>query len=79
MLDLGASVTALFIAILIQQNVILQTINWPNVINSVFLILLVNSLVFTTTKSYTGIVRYTGVQDAVRIASAVAISSFIMN
>lgn len=78
MLDLGASVTALFIAILIQQNVILQTINWPNVINSVFLILLVNSLVFTTTKSYTGIVRYTGVQDAVRIASAVAISSFII-
>ena len=78
LLDLGASVTALFIAILIQQNVILQTINWPNVINSVFLILLVNSLVFTTTKSYTGIVRYTGVQDAVRIASAVAISSFII-
>ena len=78
LLDLGAAVTALFISILIQQNVILQTINWPNVINSVFLILLVNSLVFTTTKSYTGIVRYTGVQDAVRIASAVAISSFII-
>jgi FlaA1/EpsC-like NDP-sugar epimerase len=38
----------------------------------------VNSLVFTTTKSYTGIVRYTGVQDAVRIATAVAISSFII-
>ncbi len=78
LLDLGASLTALFIAILIQQNVILQTIHWPNVINSFFLILLVNSLVFTTTKSYTGIVRYTGVQDAVRIASAVAISSFII-
>ncbi len=78
LLDLGASLTALFIAILIQQNVILQTIHWPNLINSFFLILLVNSLVFTTTKSYTGIVRYTGVQDAVRIASAVAISSFII-
>jgi FlaA1/EpsC-like NDP-sugar epimerase len=38
----------------------------------------VNSLVFTTTKSYTGIVRYTGVQDAVRIAAAVAMSSFII-
>jgi FlaA1/EpsC-like NDP-sugar epimerase len=34
--------------------------------------------VFTTTKSYTGIVRYTGVQDAVRIAAAVAMSSFII-
>ncbi len=78
LLDLGATVTALFIAILIQQNVALRAINWDHVVNSIFLILLVNSLVFTTTKSYTGIVRYTGVQDAVRIAAAVAISSFII-
>ena len=78
LLDLGATVTALFIAILIQQNVILTAINWEHVINSILLILLVNSLVFTTTKSYTGIVRYTGVQDAVRIATAVAISSFVI-
>ncbi len=78
LLDLGATVTALFIAILIQQNVALRAINWDHVINSIFLILLINSLVFTTTKSYTGIVRYTGVQDAVRIAAAVSISSFII-
>ena len=78
LLDLGATLTALFIAILIQQNVALRAINWEHVVNSMFLILLVNCLVFTTTKSYTGIVRYTGVQDAVRIAGAVAISSFII-
>ena len=78
LLDLGATLTALFIAILIQQNVALRAINWDHVVNSMLLILLVNSLVFTTTKSYTGIVRYTGVQDAVRIAVAVAISSFIV-
>jgi FlaA1/EpsC-like NDP-sugar epimerase len=78
LLDLGATVTALFIAILIQQNVALRAMNWDHVVNSIFLILLINSLVFTTTKSYTGIVRYTGVQDAVRIAVAVAISSFII-
>jgi FlaA1/EpsC-like NDP-sugar epimerase len=78
LLDLGATVTALFIAILIQQNVALRAINWDHVVNSIFLILLINSLVFTTTKSYTGIVRYTGVQDAVRIAAAVATSSFII-
>ena len=78
MLDLGATLTALFIAILIQQNVALRAVNWEHVVNSMFLILLVNSLVFTSTKSYTGIVRYTGVQDAVRIAGAVAISSFII-
>ena len=78
LLDLGATVTALFIAILIQQNVSLAATNWVHVLNATFLILLVNALVFTTTKSYTGIVRYTGVQDAVRIAVAIGLSSFII-
>jgi FlaA1/EpsC-like NDP-sugar epimerase len=78
LLDLGATVTALFIAILIQQNVVFEVANWQHVLNASLLILLVNSLVFTLTKSYTGIVRYTGVQDALRIAIAVGLSSFII-
>jgi FlaA1/EpsC-like NDP-sugar epimerase len=71
-------VTALFIAILIQQNVSLAATNWEHMLNATFLILLVNALVFTSTKSYTGIVRYTGVQDALRIAIAVGMSSFVI-
>jgi FlaA1/EpsC-like NDP-sugar epimerase len=78
LLDLGATVTALFIAILIQQNVALAATNWSHVLNATFLMLLVNALVFSATKSYTGIVRYTGVQDALRIAIAVGLSSFII-
>ena len=78
LLDLGATVTALFIAILIQQNVSLAATNWQHMLNATLLMLLVNCLVFTTTKSYTGIVRYTGVQDALRIAIAVGLSSFII-
>jgi FlaA1/EpsC-like NDP-sugar epimerase len=78
LLDLGATVTALFIAILIQQNVSLAITNWSHVLNATFLMLLVNALVFSATKSYTGIVRYTGVQDALRIAIAVGLSSFII-
>ena len=78
LLDLCATVTALFIAILIQQNVALASTNWEHVLNATCLMLLVNALVFTTTKSYTGIVRYTGVQDALRISLAVGLSSFII-
>ena len=78
LLDLGATVTALFIAILIQQNVALAATNWSHVLNATFLMLLVNALVFSATKSYTGIVRYTGVQDAIRISIAVGLSSFII-
>ena len=77
-LDLGATATALFIAILIQKNVAVQAIDLENLINSILFILLINGLVFTTTKSHTGIVRYTGVQDAFRIGVAVALSSFII-
>ena len=77
-LDLGATATALFIAILIQKNVAVQAIDLENLVNSIFFILLINGLVFTTTKSHTGIVRYTGVQDAFRIGIAVALSSFII-
>jgi FlaA1/EpsC-like NDP-sugar epimerase len=78
LLDLGATVTALFIAILIQQNVALAATNWSHMLNATFLMLLVNALVFSATKSYTGIVRYTGVQDALRIVIAVGMSSFII-
>ena len=77
-LDLGATATALFIAILIQKNVAVQAIDLENLINSILFILLINGLVFTTTKSHTGIVRYTGVQDAFRIGVAIALSSFII-
>ena len=78
LLDLGASLLALFIAILIQYNVSVKLINWNNILNAMILITLINSLVFILTKSYTGIVRYTGVQDALRILLAISGSSFLI-
>lgn len=77
-LDLFLTAAALFLSILIQQNVALHAVNWDNAINSLLLVLLINSLVFMTTQSHTGIVRYTGVQDAIRIAVAVTISVFLL-
>ena len=78
LLDLGATLLALFIAILIQFNVTVKLVNWNNVINAMVLITLINSLVFIVTKSYTGIVRYTGVQDALKILLAIVSSSFLI-
>jgi hypothetical protein len=43
-LDLGATATALFIAILIQKNVAVQAIDLENLINSILFILLINGL-----------------------------------
>ena len=45
LLDLGATATALFIAILIQKNVAVQAIDLENLVNSIFFIFLINGYV----------------------------------
>ena len=40
--------------------------------------LIVNTLVFSTIKTYSGIVRYTGFQDAIRIAVSIFASTAIL-
>ena len=51
LIDLGATLLALFFAILIQYNVSTKILNWSNVINAMILITLINALVFIVTKS----------------------------
>jgi len=42
------------------------------------LLLIINVLVFASVKTYSGIVRYTGMQDAVRIAVSIAMSTVLL-
>ena len=46
LIDLLATLLALFIAILIQYNVTVKLVNWSNVVNAMVLITLINALVF---------------------------------
>jgi FlaA1/EpsC-like NDP-sugar epimerase len=68
LIDIGATLFSYLLAIAIRQNLTLIGVDWAVVINSVGLILIINTLVFNAIKTYSGIVRYTGLQDAVRIA-----------
>ena len=77
-LDIGATLFSLFLAIAIKQNLTLIGISWEAVLNTFVLVLITNALVFTSIKTYSGIVRYTGIQDAFRISISVLGSAAIL-
>ncbi len=77
-IDLGVTTTALLLAFIVKQNLTLVGVNWESLFTTVAIMLIVNAFVFTTIKTYAGIVRYTGMQDALRIAVSVFASSVVL-
>ena len=78
LLDLTVTQVCLFFAILIKLNLTFTGINWESVVNTVLLIGIINILVFTSVRTYAGIVRFTGFQDAYRIAFSVFLSAALL-
>jgi len=78
LLDLSVTKLSLFLAIVIKQNLSLIGVGWKPLINTLLIMGIVNAIVFTSLKTFAGIVRYTGLQDAIRIAISVLISSGIL-
>jgi len=77
-LDIGGTLFSLFLAIAIKQNLTLVGLSWEAVLNTFILVFITNALVFTSIKTYAGIVRYTGIQDAFRISISVIGSAAIL-
>jgi len=77
-IDLGVTTTALLLAFIVKQNLTLVGVNLESLFTTVAIMLIVNAFVFTTIKTYAGIVRYTGMQDALRIAVSVLASSVVL-
>ena len=77
-LDIGGTLFSLFLAIAVKQNLTLLGLSWEAVLNTFILVFITNALVFTSIKTYSGIVRYTGIQDAFRISISVIGSSAIL-
>ena len=78
LLDIVGTLFSYLLAVAIKQNLTLVGIQWGAVLNTSLLILIANTLVFTSIKTYSGIVRYTGFQDAVRIAASIFVSSLLL-
>lgn len=78
MLDMFFCSVAIFLAFLIRNNLVLHSIEWPVVSNTMILAGLINALVFISFRTYRGIVRYTGIQDALRVFVSIVISSLAL-
>ncbi|MEN9950966.1 MAG: hypothetical protein RLY85_1718 [Bacteroidota bacterium] len=78
MLDMFFCSVAIFLAFLIRNNLVLHSIEWPVVSNTMILAGLINALVFISFRTYRGIVRYTGIQDALRVFVSIIISSLAL-
>lgn len=78
LLDIGVTCFAFLLAFIIKQNLELTGLQWDPIANTFLLLFIVNVLVFASVKTYSGIVRYTGLQDAVRIAISIVMSSALL-
>ncbi|QDW28292.1 polysaccharide biosynthesis protein [Pedobacter sp. KBS0701] len=69
-------------AYMLKFNLNLTSVDIPQLSTNLLLLMLINSIVFLSTKSYSGIIRYTSAQDSIRILCSVMISTgvyFIFN
>ncbi|TKC02819.1 polysaccharide biosynthesis protein [Pedobacter frigoris] len=77
-IDTCLSIIALLLAVILQHNFIIGNIDFLAFYKAVVLVILINSAVFYSVKSYAGIVRYTSAQDSFRILFAVILNSLLL-
>ena len=67
LLDMACGFVAIFFALLLRNNLIISPLKWTGLMQIVMLVGFVNTLVFASLRTYRGIVRFTGLQDAFRV------------
>src|SRR6478735_3087337 len=78
LIDTGLCLVAVVMAKTLKKNFILEDINLLALYKSMALAFVVNTLVFTACKTYSGIIRFTSGQDTFRILLAVLSSLSMM-
>jgi FlaA1/EpsC-like NDP-sugar epimerase len=78
LLDIAASIAAICFSLFITNNLVLNTLDWREIFSSIIMIGVLNVLVFVSLRTYRGIVRFTGLQDGLRVFLAVIFSSFTL-
>ncbi len=77
-LDLGIACFSFCLALLVKHNLSISGILVPDLFSHLLFLTVVNLAIFTSIRTYMGIVRYTGFRDALRILLAASISSFVL-
>jgi FlaA1/EpsC-like NDP-sugar epimerase len=69
---------ALFIGFIINNKFVISSLSWNEIFNIQLVLGFINTFIFISFKTYRGIVRYTGMKDAIRIFIAVIFSVFTL-
>ena len=67
LIDLIICGISMCFAFAIGYDLIVGTIDWSKLLDNILILSIVNAFVFFNLRTYAGIIRYTGVQDALRI------------
>ncbi len=78
MIDLGICCFALIFSYLIRVNLTVEAINMQDMSGNLLILVLINSIVFINFRTYAGIIRYTGVQDALRICYSIVMTTSVL-
>ena len=81
-LDLICGVFAMLATLLFKYSVVSVPISWPSLQELIISTLVINCLLFSFLRTFKGIVRYTGLQDALRVllvASASALAIYLQS
>lgn len=78
LIDIAICVVAMLFAYLIRANLHMEGISIKALSGKLLILTLINSIVFINFRTYSGIVRYTGIQDALKIFLSLTMSTTVL-
>lgn len=78
LIDNAICAFAMLFAHLIRYNLAIDALDVQILSGNVLILTLINSIVFINFRTYAGIIRYTGIQDALRICYAILMTTSVL-
>jgi FlaA1/EpsC-like NDP-sugar epimerase len=78
LIDIAICAFSLLLAFLIRNNLNFETISIRELSGKLLILTLINAIVFINFRTFSGIIRYTGIQDAIKIFTALVMSTTVL-
>lgn len=78
MIDNAICSISMVLAFLIRNNLNIESITLHELSGKLLILTLINAIVFINFRTFSGIIRYTGIQDAIKIFMALAMSTTVL-
>jgi FlaA1/EpsC-like NDP-sugar epimerase len=78
LIDIAICACSLLLAFLIRNNLNFETLSIRELSGKLLILTLINAIVFINFRTYSGIIRYTGIQDAIKIFTALVMSTTVL-